>query len=88
MKRKQAGSPAIDVEDDLRDEYRFDYSKARPNRFAGLSGELRVTVVLDPDVAEVFQTPDAVNEILRALIKAMPKRPPVKAKTRSVRKPD
>jgi hypothetical protein len=31
-------------------------------------------VVLDPDVAEVFETPDSVNEALRALIEIMPKR--------------
>jgi hypothetical protein len=30
-------------------------------------------VRLDPDVAEVFQTPEAVNKALRALIEAMPK---------------
>ena len=27
-----------------------------------------VVVVLDPDVAEVFKTPEAVNRVLRALI--------------------
>jgi hypothetical protein len=29
-------------------------------------------VVLDPDIAEVFTTPESVNNILRALIAAMP----------------
>jgi hypothetical protein len=53
-------------------EYRFDYSKARPNRFAGRIDESRVVVVLDPDVSEVFTTPESVNKVLRALISNMP----------------
>jgi hypothetical protein len=53
-------------------EYRFDYSKARPNRFAGRVDESRVVVVLDPDVSEVFTTPESVNKVLRALISNMP----------------
>ncbi|MDQ6695038.1 MAG: hypothetical protein M3014_11575 [Chloroflexota bacterium] len=57
--------------DDLLPEYSFDYSKARPNRFAeGLQSGGRI-VTLDPDVAEVFTTPEAVNNVLRALITAM-----------------
>ncbi|MHB8091638.1 MAG: hypothetical protein ACYDH8_08605 [Syntrophales bacterium] len=59
----------------MRPEYNFDYGKAQPNRFAGKLDESRVVVVLDPDVARIFQTPDAVNKALRALIEAMP--PPV-----------
>ncbi len=55
-------------------QYHFDYRKAKPNRFAGQPEEDRVVVVLDPDVSEVFQTPDSVNEVLRALIKTMPAR--------------
>jgi len=60
---------------ELRPEYHFDYRKAKPNRFAGQPQEGRVVVVLDPDVSEVFQTPNSVNEVLRALIKTMPSRP-------------
>jgi hypothetical protein len=56
----------------MRAEYRFDYTKARPNRFAGRTKDC-VIVVLDPDVSEVFTTPDSVNNALRALISAMPK---------------
>jgi len=58
--------------DELRDEYRFDYSKAKPNRFASRVEQSRLVVALDPDVPEVFTTPDAVNKALRALIEAMP----------------
>ena len=59
--------------DDLLPEYAFDYSKARPNRFAEQLGEDRVIVVLDPDIAEVFTTSESVNTVLRALIVTMPK---------------
>ena len=61
--------------DEMRAEYHFDYSKARPNRFAGRSSKDHVVVTLDPDIAEVFTTPEAVNTALRALIHAMPKSP-------------
>jgi hypothetical protein len=60
------------AEDELHQEYRFDYKKAKPNRFADQGDAARVVVVLDPDVSEVFQTPDSVNVVLRALIRSMP----------------
>ena len=53
-------------------EYKFDYSKARPNRFAGQICKEHV-LVIDPDVSEVFTTPEAVNTVLRALVTALPK---------------
>lgn len=62
--------------DELRPEYALDYKKARPNRFAGRVDESRVVVVLDPDIAEVFTTPESVKTVLRALIAAMPKGKP------------
>jgi hypothetical protein len=66
---KRANKPKSS-EPEMLGEYRFDYSKARPNRFASVEGA-RV-VVLDPDVAEVFKTPESVNSVLRALIATMP----------------
>jgi hypothetical protein len=60
------------LNDDLLPEYDFDYSQARPNRFAGRMTADSIVVVLDPDVAEVFKTPEAVNRALRALIATMP----------------
>jgi hypothetical protein len=59
---------------ELLPEYRFDYAKAKPNRFAGGRGS-RVVVVLDPDISEVFKTPESVNTVLRALITTMPSAP-------------
>ena len=55
----------------MRREYRFDYGKARPNRFAAaLQG--RTAVVLDPDVASVFGSSESVNQLLRSVITALP----------------
>jgi hypothetical protein len=54
-------------------EYRFDYSKAKPNRFAARMTANTVAVVLDPDVASVFSSPQAVNTLLRSVMSAMPK---------------
>jgi hypothetical protein len=61
--------------DELRQEYSFDYSKARPNRFsqAGSEKSKDFVVVLDPDVAQVFTSAEHVNAVLRALIQNMPK---------------
>jgi hypothetical protein len=59
--------------DDMLPEYNFDYSKARPNRFAGRVSKDRLVVLLDPDVSKVFTTPESVNEVLRALIAVMPR---------------
>ena len=53
-------------------EYRLDYRKARPNRFAGRLEQDRLVVVLDPDISKVFTTADSVNSVLRALIVTMP----------------
>jgi hypothetical protein len=53
--------------DDLQPHYDFDYSKAKPNRFAARIGQESMMVVLDPDVAAVFSTAESVNETLRAL---------------------
>ena len=72
MKKAPARKSKRSTTDQLRGEYRFDYSKAKPNRFASRVDKSRLVVALDPDVSEVFTTPDAVNKALRALIQAMP----------------
>jgi hypothetical protein len=54
-------------------EYRFDYAKSRPNRFAGEFSSDAVVVVLDADVAKVFTDPKRVNALLRATIAAVDK---------------
>ncbi len=56
----------------MRTEYRFDYRKARPNRFAGRIQAGSIAIVLDPDVASVFGSSETVNALLRSVISAMP----------------
>jgi len=72
MKRTSSRRPRRPAPAGIRAEYHFNYRKARPNRFAALRKGSTVAVVLDPDVASVFQTSDAVNLLLRSVISALP----------------
>jgi hypothetical protein len=72
MKKTDASKPNK-ASDEMLAEYKFDYKRARPNRFASRILEQGVTVTLDPDVSEVFTTSESVNAILRALIETMPR---------------
>lgn len=74
MKKKKASKSRKRVDGEMRQEYRFDYRKARPNRFAALANCEPLVVMVDPDIAEVFTTPESVNHALRAVIAAIPKR--------------
>ena len=68
--------------DEMRREYRFDYRKSRPNRFAPLMKGGTVAVVLDPDVASVFRSPESVNSLLWSVITALPKQTKAQLKSR------
>ncbi len=72
MKNTQPSKPNKNLQDDLLPEYNFDYSKARPNRFAKQENETKITVILESDVAKVFKTSEQVNKALRAIISAIP----------------
>jgi hypothetical protein len=61
--------------EEMQAEYDFDYTKAKPNRFAGRIAKDRLVVLLDPEVSKVFTDSDSVNAALRALITALPKTP-------------
>ena len=50
------------------------YRKAKPNRFAKRMKTEPFVVIIEPDIAKVFTTPEQVNKALRALITAMPQR--------------
>ena len=54
MKKAAVGKGRSRRSDELRGEYRFDYSKAKPNRFASRVDKRRLVVALDPDVSQVF----------------------------------
>ncbi len=64
-----------DNEPDMLPEYDIDYSQSRPNRFVANPAERGRMVVLEPDIARVFTSAEAVNQVLRALIRNMPKVP-------------
>ena len=72
MKKTSAGKRQL--REAMRQEYRFDYRKSRPNRFAPLMKDRAVAIVLDPDVASVFKSSESVNALLRSVISALPKR--------------
>ena len=58
------------MSDELRDKYDFDYSSAKPNRFAaGVEAGGRL-VALDPKVAAAFPGSAEVNAALKVLIRA------------------
>ncbi|MDX6558289.1 MAG: hypothetical protein QOF72_1338 [Blastocatellia bacterium] len=58
---------------DLQPEYDFDYTKAKPNRFAGRIAKDRLVVLLDPEVSKVFADSESVNAALRQMITTLPK---------------
>jgi hypothetical protein len=58
----------------MRSEYRLDYSRGKPNRFAARFGAGTIAITLDPDVAAVFTSSKAVNALLRSVIAAVPTR--------------
>ena len=68
MKKTSRSKGSRDLNDDLRPEYRFDYRKAKPNRFAARAAKAPLVVMLDSDISKVFRTPDSVNAALRALL--------------------
>lgn len=63
-----------------RSEYRFDYAAAKPNRFASRIKEGSVAVLLEPDVALVFDNSESVNQLLRSVIAALPNPPQTRRK--------
>jgi hypothetical protein len=63
--------PKTHLSDDLRSEYRFDYSKAtRGKYYKRILKEGANVVVLEPDVAKAFPNSEAVNDALRVVLKA------------------
>ncbi len=64
-----------DTEPSMLPEYDIDYSQSRPNRFVANPAEHGRMVVLEPDIARIFTSTEAVNQVLRALIQTMPKVP-------------
>ena len=72
MRRMSTRKKHQPLRDTMQKEYRFDYRRAKPNRFAEEMAEGVVVVTLEPDVAAVFKSSEAVNTLLRSVIAAMP----------------
>jgi hypothetical protein len=72
MKKTSNSKKRRAARDVMRGEYRFDYARAKPNRFAEGMTEGALAVVLEPDVAAVFRSSESVNALLRSVIAAMP----------------
>jgi hypothetical protein len=72
--------------DELRPEYDFSTSETRPNRFAAHMKAPVVAVILEPDVAAVFDSSRVVNRLLRSVISSLPKSSRAKTAKRPHRK--
>jgi hypothetical protein len=60
--------------DELRREYkRSDFKKLERGKYYERLRASSNVVVLDPDVASVFRSPESVNSLLRSVINALPK---------------
>ena len=86
MKRHSTHKRPRTTKDEMRGEYRFDYAKAKPNRFAGRIKNGAVAVILDPDVAAVFRSSEKVNALLRSVIAMLPERGPKRARPGNIRR--
>src|ERR1044072_2955020 len=63
MKKTSARKKKLGNGETLRSEYRFDYSKSQPNRFAAKVSKGTVAVVLGPSVAKIFRSPEGVSAL-------------------------
>ncbi len=73
MKKALVSKPCSNESEEMLSEYRFDYSNARPNRFAGRISKERLVVLLDSEISQIFTTSESVNTVLHALVMALPK---------------
>ncbi|MDP3148112.1 MAG: hypothetical protein AUJ54_10145 [Ignavibacteria bacterium CG1_02_37_35] len=55
---------------DLKEEYHFDYSKARKNPYAKILRSEQVLFPIDTEIVNVLKTPERVNKVLKAIIGA------------------
>jgi len=62
--------PTKKADDDLEMRPQYDFSKGVRGKYAARYREGSNVVVLDPDVAELFKTSEAVNEALREVARA------------------
>jgi len=58
-----------ELEFEMKDEY--DFSKGRPNPYAARARTAANTVVIEPELYEMFPSAEAVNEALRLVAQAV-----------------
>jgi hypothetical protein len=61
---RKARAPRVGVDEILPE---YDFSQARPNKYASRYAKGSIVITLDPDVAAVFPGARQANEALRAL---------------------
>jgi hypothetical protein len=75
-KAKKAPGRRVGIDEILPD---YDFSQARPNKYASRYAKGAIVITLDPDVAAMFPGARQANEALRALAglisKHQPRRP-------------
>jgi hypothetical protein len=64
VKKSERAVPQIDGDEILPE---YDFSRARPNKYARRYQKGALVVTLDPEVAQVFPSAKDVNETLRLL---------------------
>lgn len=76
QKKKEINMKNLSKEKSEKDEMRveYDFSDSKPNKYAAILKEQERFVKLEPDVFTVFNTSDTVNNALRALLNAIPKK--------------
>ena len=72
MRKTSPAKKRRTVTNTMRKEYRFDYTRAKPNRFAGKFARDSVAVILEPDVAARFKSSKTVNAASRSFLSTMP----------------
>ena len=60
------------MSDELREEYDFDYTRAKPNRFSPPLPPGGRLVYLEPEIAKRFTDSSTVNRLLKAILEALP----------------
>jgi hypothetical protein len=61
-------------DDFMREEYDFDYSKGIIGKYTRKATEANGYIKISPELLKVFKTSEDVNNALKALIDAIPKR--------------
>jgi hypothetical protein len=64
--------PSCDLNDDIPDDIEIDLSSIRRNPY--IKNNNKLSIQLEPDIARYFKNSDEVNNALRILISAIPKK--------------